>query len=159
MERLFLLLIYLVGAIVALLMLPFSIVRKLRKKPFYAYSAADLPTKHTGTLRENAKDFVTSLIKLEFSSAHALLTLGCREQITAKDLENSYLSLLSKYEDVDGIEISLIDVREDYQSKLPNELGSAYVAISGSEVCDAVEVRFVMDRGNIGIGEISWGRP
>lgn len=105
-----------------------------------------------------ALKFATFIANGEFLEAHEFLA----EQ---QKFELSLISLKEKYEEmieygegpVDHIEV--MTEMTEWPAKKDNDLGWAYVAMSGSDYSEGMAIVVCHEKNQLKIREIEWGRP
>jgi hypothetical protein len=120
------------------------------------------------TMRANAKNltietgtkFAEALVAEKYTDAQLLLTKEAKEIYTPERLATEYKKMVSygdgpvKVEEFDGF----MDM-DDWPARQPQDIGSAYIPISGSDFSEAVTVVVSDENGSPKIREIEWGRP
>ena len=110
------------------------------------------------TYSEFAVDFAKALTADDFASAHAMLAPKLKADYTIDALKASFEEMVEYGESparVDGV----VQTMDDWPAKGSNDLGWAYVSISGDDFGEAVTVIVTSVDGEMAIGDLEWGRP
>lgn len=108
--------------------------------------------------KEIALEFGSALKDGDFSLAHSLLCQSQKEQLPETSLQEEFERMFAH----DEGEIKIVEVTEtleEWPEQEPNDLGWAYVAISGETFAEAVMLVIKNENGQPCIGSIEWGRP
>lgn len=110
--------------------------------------------------------FAQALVDCEFDRAYALLTPELRVTMTPELLREQLFSMFRGYSDSTPTSIWFDEARhdadasfEDWPSKLPGDVGWAYVGIEGDDFNEAVTVTIAYIDGELLIRDVEWGRP
>ena len=112
-----------------------------------------------------AFQFANALAEGEFESAHHLLATSLQQTLDVPQLAAKYDEMVDLYEDgfrpADHVEV--MEVMDDWPAKQDDDLGWAYVSISGAFArggwCEGVAVVVINCPDGHRIREIEWGRP
>ena len=105
-----------------------------------------------------ALSFAEALMAGDFAKAHSMLGSGLGHSISSDSLRQTYEGMID-YGDGPVITTELTEALEDWPEKQANDLGWAYVAMSGDNYSEAVCVVVALEDGAPTIREIQWGRP
>jgi hypothetical protein len=110
---------------------------------------------------EVAVAFASALVEGDFARAESMLAPILRRQLTAEALRENLYAMFRGYSDSDP---TSVDFNEEFQmenwpSKLPGDIGWAYVGICGADFVEAVTVIVADVEGTPLIRKIEWGRP
>lgn len=90
--------------------------------------------------------------------AHALLCTALRQQYTQEDLGREYVEMVGCDPGTADC-IDLISTLTAWPDRQVDDIGWAYVAISGDAFCEAVSVVVAGVDGQPLVRDLSWGRP
>ena len=107
---------------------------------------------------QTALTFAKHLTAGRFDDAHAMLSSNLQQQYLPSDLQQEYSAMIS-YGDSAPDFVELITTMDTWPARKTNDLGSAYVAISGDGYSEAVTVIVAQDSVHAYIRELEWGRP
>jgi hypothetical protein len=102
--------------------------------------------------------FAQCLLEAKFSDAHAMLSVDLKESLALSELQSTYESMVNYPDDV-AIVVEVIEAMSDWPDKRVNDIGWAYVAVSGKAFSEAVAVIVENAAGTMLIRSIEWGRP
>lgn len=105
-----------------------------------------------------ASHFAAALTDGEYEAAFEMLSSDMQRKYSADELRNRFEAMVENGGSpakVDGF----IQTMEDWPDKKPDDVGWAYVSISGDDYAEAVTV--IVSAGDYGmsISSIEWGRP
>lgn len=102
-----------------------------------------------------AGDFARRLVAGDFEAASAMLTPALRATLTPENLSAEYARMI-EYGGGPANAAQPVTTMDDWPDKQPDDLGWAYVSISGLGFDEAVSV-VVTQAGQI--RQVEWGRP
>ena len=105
-----------------------------------------------------ASRFATALTNGEYETAYDMLSSDMQRKYTAEALGNKFEAMVEyggSPAKVDGF----IETMEDWPDRKADEVGWAYVSISGNDYAEAVTVIVSADNYGMSISNIEWGRP
>ena len=105
-----------------------------------------------------AVTFAKHLTAGRFEDAHAMLSDHLQQQYRPSDLSQEYTAMIS-YGDSAPDLVELIMTMDTWPARQTNDLGLAYVAISGDGFSEAVTVTVAQSSVHAHIRELEWGRP
>jgi hypothetical protein len=105
-----------------------------------------------------ALKFAQCLINAEFLEAHELLVLDLQKTISVHELKKRYEAMVAYFDDKPSA-VEVIETLDDWPDKQLNDIGWAYVAISGSNCSEAVISVIMGENNHQRIRSIEWGRP
>ena len=105
-----------------------------------------------------ALSFARALVAGDFERAHEMLSSKCGEQNPPASLRSSYESMI-EYGDGPPSEIEVMGTMEEWRRRHADDVGWAYVSISGETYAEAVTAIVAPDNGVLKIRYIEWGRP
>ena len=108
--------------------------------------------------RKIALEFATALTKGNFDEAHSMLSPDCRTEWSPEALRRGYEEMLD-YASTPATNVELVTTLEDWPAKQANDIGWAYVAVSGADFGEAVSVVVATGTKAPQIRDIEWGRP
>jgi hypothetical protein len=104
-----------------------------------------------------ASAFAHLLVSGDFVAAHAMLTASLKASVSTERLKDEYDSMIQGGDPPDFI--GVMEAVEDRPARQPEDVGWAYVAISGPGYGEAVAVVVAREDGRPVIRSIVWGRP
>jgi hypothetical protein len=107
---------------------------------------------------EIAVTFAKYLTAGRFDDAHNMLSEHLQQQYRPSDLNRKYSAMVS-YGGSAPDDVELISTMETSPARQANDLGWAYVAISGDGFLEALSVVVAQEKRGAFIREIEWGRP
>ena len=107
---------------------------------------------------QTALTFAKYLAAGRFDDAHAMLSSDLQQQYLPTDLQQEYSTMISYGDSAPDI-VELITTMDAWPARQTNDLGWAYVAISGDGFSEAVTVVVAQDSVHTHIRELEWGRP
>ncbi len=105
-----------------------------------------------------AKTFAEALAKGDFDGAHTLLSADAKLIFPPTELENRYRRM-TEYGTGPAADVQVIQELASWPDRQPDDVGWAYVAISGATFSEAVTVIVSRENGEDVIRSIEWGRP
>ncbi len=102
--------------------------------------------------------FATALVSGEFEAAARLLAIELRAAWTPHTLQAAY-ETMTGYFQTPPTYINVEEVLTDWPDKQPQDIGWAYVSISGDRHSEAVAVTVSQEADKYSIRSIEWGRP
>jgi hypothetical protein len=105
-----------------------------------------------------AVTFAEHLTTGRFEDAHAMLSDHLQQQYRPSDLSREYSAMISYGDSAPDI-VELIITMDAWPARQTNDLGWAYVAISGDGFSEAVTVVVAQGSVHAHIRELEWGRP
>jgi hypothetical protein len=108
--------------------------------------------------KEIAVEFGSALKERDFSLAHSLLCQSQKEQLSETSLQEEFERMFAHDEGAINI-VEVTETLEEWPAKEPDDLGWAYVAISGETFAEAVTLVIKNENGQPRVGSIEWGRP
>jgi NTF2-like N-terminal transpeptidase domain len=107
---------------------------------------------------EVASQFASSLVKGDFSSAHSILSQSLKEQLSIAQLQERYNNMTAySGESAESVEVE--ETMNEWSQKELNDVGWAYVSISGKSFSEAVTVVICEEDGKFCVCDVVWGRP
>ena len=108
--------------------------------------------------------FAKALVEGNFTDAHKLLTPQLRQQYPAARLENEYQQMIAYVGKITSTDVELVQTINGSPDGLPDDVGWAYVSISGPHENgggwgEGVSVVVSKSGDEPLIREIIWGRP
>lgn len=107
---------------------------------------------------ETGANFAKALVSNKFSEARSYLTSEAQKEYTQEVLASHYRNMVSYGSGpvaVDGH----AEFMDSWPARQPQDIGWAYISISGSDFAEAVTVVVSDEGGSPRIREIEWGRP
>ncbi len=108
--------------------------------------------------KELAAQFGSALTKKDFVLAHSMLCQSLQENLSPENLKQEFESMISYGEGLSG-NVDVMEAFEDWPAKQHNDIGWAYVAITGQNFSEAVSLTINNENGQTRVREIEWGRP
>jgi hypothetical protein len=105
-----------------------------------------------------ALQFTQHLLEAKFTDAYAMLSADLKESLDLAELQNTYENMVN-YPDDSVITAEVMETMLDWPDKQANDIGWAYVAISGKTFSEAVAVIIENTAEDMLIRSIEWGRP
>lgn len=105
-----------------------------------------------------ASRFATALTDGEYETAHDMLSSDMQQKYTAEALGNAFEAMV-KYGGSPAKVDGFVETMEDWPDRKADEVGWAYVSISGDDYAEAVTVIVSADNYGMSISNIEWGRP
>jgi hypothetical protein len=105
-----------------------------------------------------AVTFAEHLTAGRFDDARAMLSEHLQQQYQPIDLNREFSAMVS-YGGSAPDTVELISTMDAWPARQINDLGWAYVAISGDEFSEAVSVVVAQENLHALIRELEWGRP
>ena len=105
-----------------------------------------------------AFDFATALANSDYTSAHGLLSESLKNEWSSDSLKKEYEEMI-EYGEGDVTHIEVMNEMIEWPTKENNDLGWAYVAMSGNDFSEAVAVVICNEKNHLKVREIEWGRP
>lgn len=105
-----------------------------------------------------AVSFASHLVAGQYREAHAILTSYLQEEWTIAELEHEY-SEMTDYGNGPADRTQLMATLETWPGREANDVGWAYVSISGNGFVEGVAVVVSQDSGAPLVRQIEWGRP
>lgn len=105
-----------------------------------------------------ALKFAKALVTGDYDTAHKMLSAELREQLSLSELQKTYEKMI-EYGRSSPYFIDVMSILDDWSSKQKEDIGWAYVAISGDGYGEAVSVVVTQEDEKSLIREIEWGRP
>jgi hypothetical protein len=112
----------------------------------------------TVTYQHTALTFGWCIVRKEWEAARNLLCSVLRSSTTARSLEEEVSDMIEYTEDV-LTRAEIITDMEDWPNKEEDDIGWAYVALSGDSFSEAATVIIKLEDGRMVIRSIEWGRP
>ncbi len=110
------------------------------------------------TYQEIALAFGRQIVRKEWESARNLLCHDLRASISAKNLEEEVSNMIV-YADEELSQAEVITDMEAWPDKKEDDIGWAYVALSGDSFSEAVAVIVKQEDNRLVIRSLEWGRP
>ena len=107
---------------------------------------------------EFATDFARALTAGDYDAAYAMLSPELQRKYRADSLGYEFEEMVSYGESpakVDGV----IETLDDWPDKTADDIGWAYVSVSGDDYAEAVTVIVSATGNGMAISSIEWGRP
>jgi hypothetical protein len=106
-------------------------------------------------------EFATALVNGDFARAHGLLAPELRAQLTPDGLRERLYRMFRGYSDGEPREVWFDEEfqMDDWPDKRTDDVGWAYVSITGDNFVEAVTVIVAKVDGGLFIRNIEWGRP
>ncbi|MFI8688974.1 hypothetical protein ACIGHJ_14400 [Stutzerimonas kunmingensis] len=111
-----------------------------------------------GVTVSTATSFARALVSSNFTEAHALLSRQAQQRYSAAQLQQAYADMTS-YGDGPGAVDGHVGFMDDWPARQSQDIGWAYVSITGPGFIEAVTVVVAEENGAAKIREIEWGRP
>ena len=105
-----------------------------------------------------ALKFANALVKGEFEVAHSMLSSTLREKMSIEDLSCDYEEMIEYGTGPVTETIATLEM-QDYPDRQNNDLGWAYISMSGEDFSEAVAVTVCEEDNSKKIRELEWGRP
>jgi hypothetical protein len=105
-----------------------------------------------------ALTFAKHLTAGRFYDARTMLSEHLQQQYLPSDLRREYSAMVS-YGGCAPDSVELISTMDTWPTRQANDLGWAYVAISGDGFSEAVSVVVTQENDHALIRELEWGRP
>jgi hypothetical protein len=102
--------------------------------------------------------FAKHLVAGRFYDARTMLSEHLQQQYLPSDLRREYSAMVS-YGGSAPDSVELISTMDTWPARQANDLGWAYVSISGSGFSEAVSVVVAQENHQALIRELKWGRP
>lgn len=109
-------------------------------------------------VRQAAIKFTKLLIEGDFPNAHLLICKKNRSEWPPLKLKETYENMID-YGTGPPDFFEVMETLIDWPDKAPDEVGWAYVAVSGPGFSEAIAVVVAEDGDTQRIKEIEWGRP
>jgi hypothetical protein len=107
---------------------------------------------------ETGKNFAEALVTERYADARSYLTKEAQQEYTPDKLASQFKNMISY-----GSSPAKVDGHYEFMDKWParqpQDIGWAYISISGSDYAEAVTVVVSDEGGSPKIREIEWGRP
>jgi hypothetical protein len=105
-----------------------------------------------------ALQFAQCLLDAKFADAYAMLSGNVKENLALAELQNTYENMVNYPADT-IITVEVMETMLDWPDKQANDIGWAYVAVSGKTFSEAVAVIIENAGGSMLIRSVEWGRP
>lgn len=105
-----------------------------------------------------ASHFAAALTDGEYEAAFEMLSSDMQREYSADKLGNRFEAMV-EYGDSPAKVDGFIQTMEDWPDKKPDDVGWAYVSISGDDYAEAVAVVVSVGDYGMSISSIEWGRP
>ena len=105
-----------------------------------------------------AEKFARALVEGQFEVAYQLLSCKAKEGFSPLGLKSSFESMI-EYGGGPITHVEVMNTLEDWPAKQEEDIGWAYVAVSGDDYSEAVTVVVAREATKSVIREIEWGRP
>ena len=105
-----------------------------------------------------AAAFARTLCDGRFEDAHALLSPAFQATMTTAQLETAFNSMVS-YGKSKPTAVAVMTTLKEWPDKQADDIGWAYVAITGDDVSEGISVIVTRIEGRAAIRAIEWGRP
>jgi hypothetical protein len=105
-----------------------------------------------------ALTFAEHLTAGRFDDAHAMLSDDLQKQYQPSDLSREYSAMIA-YGGRAPAAVELISIMDTWPARQIDDLGWAYVAISGDGFSEAVTVVVAHQNIHVRIRALEWGRP
>lgn len=109
-----------------------------------------------GTTSETALRFARHIVNGEFDRAREMLVPSMSSD--EKSLQTEYHAMLELYDEAPE-SVAVVNVLDDWPGKQKDDIGWAYVSISGSDWSEGVAVVVSVQDSAPQISEVVWGRP
>ena len=129
----------------------------LRKLLNFRVDAA-MDADHDSIHGQFALAFAKHLIAGRFDDAHAMLSGHLQNEFSPSDLSREYSEMIS-YSDGAPDSVELICTMDAWPDRHENDLGWAYVAISGDGFSEAVTAVVAKEVQRTVVRSLEWGRP
>jgi hypothetical protein len=121
--------------------------------PQFATSTED---RNSMTFETMASSFAVALKERRFSDAHQLLCASRQAELSADEIQR----LIESVVQTDRVEhVEVIETLTTWPDKQADDVGWAYVAMSGKDFSEAVTVVVCGEQGRLCIRDVVWGRP
>jgi hypothetical protein len=108
--------------------------------------------------KEIALQFASAMTKGDFPSAHSWLSQAQKDQLSIDQLKEKFESMIA-YSGESAESAEVMETMEEWPQKEANDIGWAYVAISGKSFSEAVTVVVADENGHQVVRDVVWGRP
>lgn len=108
--------------------------------------------------KDFAAQFGSALTEKDFALAHSMLCQSLQEKLSIENLKQEFESMISYGEGLSE-NVDVMEAFEDWPAKQQNDIGWAYVAITGQDFSEAVSLTISYENGQARVREIEWGRP
>jgi hypothetical protein len=105
-----------------------------------------------------ALKFANALVSGDYETAHKMLSAALREKLSLSKLQETYEAMI-EYGNSPPDFIDVMNILDNWSSKQNEDIGWAYVAISGDGYGEAVSVVVSQEDEKNLIRDIEWGRP
>jgi hypothetical protein len=99
--------------------------------------------------------FAVALKDRRFADAHGMLCAALRAEMSAQQLQERLEGMVGGV--VDHVEVG--ETMRDWPDKQTDDVGWAYVAMSGAQFVEAVTVVVRREEARLCIWDVAWGRP
>lgn len=104
--------------------------------------------------------FAHAVVAENFVDAHALLSTELKASLLPSDLARHYHAMIAYGSGAPtDVELIRVETMEGWPMRQANDLGWAYVAISGEDYNEAVSVVVALEGERAVIRWLEWGRP
>ena len=107
---------------------------------------------------ERATAFAQALVDGRFEDAHSMLTDDLKDRVPVERLQAAYEGLVEYGTGPVQVDDQLTTM-EEWPDKRTNDVGWAYISISGTDFVEAVTVVVSREGDELKIRNIEWGRP
>lgn len=105
-----------------------------------------------------AFEFANTIVNGDFAAAHELLAEQQQSEWSPDSLKEEYEEM-TEYGESPINHIEVMNEMIEWPTKKDNDIGWAYVTISGDGYSEAVAVVVCSENRQLKIREIEWGRP
>ncbi len=113
---------------------------------------------HSADYAKFALAFANALVDGDFDDAHAMLSSSLGKTLDPDSLRANYEEMVEYGDDAPDV-VQLITTMELWPERQADDLGWAYVAITGDDFSEAVTVIVALENGQPHIRHVEWGRP
>ena len=117
-----------------------------------------MDAEHSSVHGRLAVTFAKHLTAGRFDDARAMLSDNLQQQYLSSDLSREYSAMVS-YGGSAPDTVELVSTMDTWPARQIDDLGWAYVAISGDGFSEAVSVVVAQENPHALIRELEWGRP
>jgi len=147
------------GALLAIYLLYRYLTRdELYYNPDEDESRRKLSSGERNRYKQFALEFANALVKGSYDSAASMLNEHLSKQWKNESLKKYYNEMI-EYGDGAATHVEVMETMDDWPDRKIDDIGWAYVAISGDGFNEAVTVVVSKKDGLYKISDIEWGRP
>ena len=133
-----------------------------RAQPLPAQGPAQLVVSpHTDTNSPRGRAalaFAHALTDGDFAAAHNQLSTSLKSSLSAEKLKKNYEGMIGAYDSPPSL-VGLTTTMDVWPGKQQNDIGWAYLTITGKDWTEAVTVVIASENGSPVVRSLEWGRP